>query len=158
MAGTREMDGRGFARTLMMLLAAFLIVFGTGAVFVRVTKAVQNARGIESGSAALAESNANVMEEPIIEAPPSDIPIYKGGSLASGRESNGGWAYEFMFPLGSLEEIRSFYDTEMTKTGWQKFAGGSEVSVFIKSEQQRKASLNFKYYGGKVRLRLLTSK
>ncbi len=131
-------------RNLTSILVALFVIFGTGFVFVKI---VGGAR----------QSADAVIEEPAEATPmplPGDIPMYKGGTVVSGKEFADGRIYEIVFSLGSINEIKAFYHTEMIKSGWQEFASGDRTSSNLKENGRRKAILGFSYYAGKVKIRI----
>lgn len=143
--------GKNYLRMMLISFTiAMLVIFGGGFIFIKAIRGVS-----QSANAAVEEvKEAEATEEAAKMPLPGDIPMYKGGVLSEGRETETGRVYEIIFSLGSIDEVKAFYREEMTKAGWREYASGGRVSAYDKEDGRRKASLDFSYYAGKVKLRI----
>lgn len=143
--------GKNYIRiTVISIAVALVLIFGGGWVFVKIVGAAQRSR-------AVVEEAANVKQPTILELP-DDIPLYKSGNVGKGKEYQDVIVYEIVFTLGSIEEVKDFYEKEMSARGWQAYAEGSDSRQYLKSGGKKKASLVWQYYAGKPKLRLTISK
>lgn len=143
--------GKNYLRlTMTSLIVACLVFFGGGWVFVKIVGAAQQLR--------VAEVEASSTEQPTGLKLPDDIPLYKSGNVGKCKEYQEVIVYEIIFTLGSIEEVKDFYEKEMSARGWQAYAEGSDSRQYLKTGGNKKASLVWQYYAGKPKLRLTVSK
>ncbi|MFA5867944.1 MAG: hypothetical protein WC891_08330 [Actinomycetota bacterium] len=139
--------GNNYLRvTLISILVACLVFFGGGWLFVKIVGATQNSRAVETEAAAA--------ERPADLKLPEDIPLYKSGNIDSGKEVDEIQVFVIVFTLGSIEEVKDYYEIEMPARGWQAYAEGSNAKQYLKTDGKKKASMVWQYYAGKPRLRL----
>jgi hypothetical protein len=83
---------------------------------------------------------------------PDDLPVYNGASLTSAEKSDEGMIAKYRVPLGSLEQIREFYRSEMKNNDWQEYTASRMVLGYYKNDGKRRIQFTFRYYAGKTEL------
>jgi hypothetical protein len=141
-----EQDKRLITRTVSSILIALMVIFGGGFLFIKITDGLQNP------ATAVAAQDLPAEKTPLTL--PDDIPVYKGGSVKSAHGGGGKEAFELIFSLGSIEQVRDFYKTEMAAAGWRNYASGNNLLAYQKEAEGREASLTFAYYAGKATVRV----
>jgi len=129
------------APSFKSLFLALFIIFGSGTLFVFVMTVGRPAPSPARTSAQTESMNARDMI-------PDDLPVYNGASLTSAEKSDEGMIAKYRVPLGSLEQVREFYRSEMKNNGWQEYASSKTVLGFY--SEKRRVQFTFRYYAGKT--------
>lgn len=141
-----------FRNTMISLLIACIVLFGGAWVFVKIVGAAQHSQAVATAT------NMPKVKRPTSLKLPEDIPLYKSGNVGEGKEYQDVIVYEIIFSLGSIEEVKTFYEEEMPAHGWQTYAEGSDSKQYMKTGGKQKASMTWQYYSGKPKLRLTLAK
>jgi hypothetical protein len=141
-----------FRNTMVSLLIACVLLFGGGWVFAKIVSAARHSQAVA------AATNTTRVKPPTRLELPEDIPLYKSGNVGEGKEYQDVIVYEIIFSLGSIEEVKTFYEEEMPAHGWQTYAEGSDSKQYMKTSGKQKASMAWQYYAGKPKLRLTLAK